>query len=289
MKNTLLKAQKEELESYYIYSAVAKKVKKPNQQQIFFKLAEEELRHYEILKKITKTDISPSRGKIWFFYTVTMLLGLTFGTRLFERSEAAASLQYEQLCTQYPEHQEIIESLSTDEQKHEDQLINMLDEEKLTYIGSIVLGLNDALVELTGALAGFTFAFQNSRIIALTGLITGVSASFSMAASEYLAVQHSGEKNSLKSSLYTGIAYIITVCLLITPFLFIANPFYALCISLLIAVFIILLFTFYISVAKQYDFKQRFFEMAGISLGVAALTFGVGVLIKIFIETDVNF
>ena len=91
------------------------------------------------------------------------------------------------------------------------QLLSMLDEEALKYMGSVVLGLNDALVELTGALAGLTFAFQNTKLIALTGLITGISASLSMAASEYLSSRADGEENAGRSALYTGIAYIITV------------------------------------------------------------------------------
>jgi VIT1/CCC1 family predicted Fe2+/Mn2+ transporter len=96
----------------------------------------------------------------------------------------------------------------------------LLDEELLRYAGSIVLGLNDALVELTGALAGFTLALQNTRLIALTGLITGVAAALSMAASEYLSTRsEGGGRSPLRASLYTGTAYIITVFLLILPYL----------------------------------------------------------------------
>jgi len=42
------------------------------------------------------------------------------------------------------------------------------------------------------------------------------------------------------------------------------------------AILIILVFNFYISVAKDLPFKQRFFEMAGISLGVAVISFIIG-------------
>ena len=63
-------------------------------------------------------------------------------------------------------------------------------------------GLNDALVELTGALAGLTFAFKDSRTIALAGLITGISASFSMAASDYLSNKADDDgKNPTRSAI----------------------------------------------------------------------------------------
>src|SRR3989304_527579 len=70
-----------------------------------------------------------------------------------------------------------------EENLHEEKLIDMLDEERLQYAGSVVLGLNDALVELTGALAGLTLALQNVKLIALSGLIPGIAASMSMAES----------------------------------------------------------------------------------------------------------
>ena len=61
--------------------------------------------------------------------------------------------------------------------------------EPYRYTGSIVLGLNDALVELTGALAGLTLALQDTKLIALTGSITGIAAALSMGASEYLSTK----------------------------------------------------------------------------------------------------
>ena len=90
-----------------------------------------------------------------------------------------------------------------------------------------------------------------------------------MAASEFLSKRQEdgGEtKDALISSAYTGFAYIGTVACLIAPYLLLDNPFYALGTTLLIALTIIGLFNFYISVAKDYKFKKRFLEMAGISL-----------------------
>jgi VIT1/CCC1 family predicted Fe2+/Mn2+ transporter len=168
-----------------------------------------------------------------------------------------------------------------EEEKHEDELLAMLDEESLKYAGSVVLGLNDALVELTGALAGLTFAFQNTRLIALAGLITGISAAFSMAASEYLSSKsEGGEKSPLKSAIYTGIAYIITVTILILPYLIAKNYLVSLGWTIANAILVIAVFNFYISVAKGFDFKKRFLEMSLISLGVALFSFVVGNIIR---------
>ena len=53
-----------------------------------------------------------------------------------------------------------------------------MDEER-DYSSSVVLGISDALIELTGILAGLTFALQDMELIALSGLVTGVAASVS--------------------------------------------------------------------------------------------------------------
>ena len=151
-----------------------------------------------------------------------------------------------------------------------------------------MLGLNDALVELTGALAGLSFALQDTRLVALAGLITGIAASFSMAASEYLSTKSKDDhENAGKSSLYTGVAYILTVFLLIIPYLLLQNYLLCLGLTIIIAVLIILLFNFYISVARDLSFRRRFFEMAGLSLGIAVLSFGIGYLIRLFLGIEV--
>ncbi|HLV09025.1 MAG TPA: VIT1/CCC1 transporter family protein, partial [Halanaerobiales bacterium] len=183
-----------------------------------------------------------------------------------------------------PEAEQIIE----EEDSHEEKLIAMLQEEHLQYVGSVVLGLNDALVELTGTLAGLTFALKDTRIIAMVGLITGIAASLSMGASEYLSTRSENpEDNALKSALYTGVAYVITVFLLILPYLLLNSYLFALIFTVVIAILIILVFNFYVSVARDLDFKKRFTEMAAISLGVALLSFGIGILVRVFLGVDV--
>jgi VIT1/CCC1 family predicted Fe2+/Mn2+ transporter len=201
-----------------------------------------------------------------------------------ERGEENAQSNYSQLIGKIPE----IDNWIHDEEIHEQQLLAMLDEERLRYAGSVVLGLNDALVELTGALAGLTLALQNVNLIALSGLITGIAASLSMAASEYLATRsEKTEKHPVRAALYTGIAYIITVALLILPYLLLQNEFIALAIALTVGVIIIAVFNYYISVAKDEPFRRSFFEMAGLSLGVATISFIIGYFIRQWLGVEI--
>jgi len=183
---------------------------------------------------------------------------------------------------------EEFKTIAKEENKHEEELIEIIEEEKLQFVGSMVLGLNDALVELTGTLAGLTFALKNTRLIALSGLITGIAATLSMAASEYLSARTEQESSrALKSSLYTGGAYVFTVACLVFPYLLFSNYVLSLVLTIIMAILIILVFNFYISVAKDLPFKQRFFEMAGISLGVAVISFIIGHFVRLFLGVDV--
>ena len=202
-----------------------------------------------------------------------------------ENGEENAQKVYDELAREVPESVQI----RADENAHEAALMDMLDEERLQYVGSMVLGLNDALVELTGTLAGLTLALQNTRIIALSGLITGISATLSMASSEFLSAKSEGRTDAMKSCTYTGIAYLITVALLILPYLLFPPHAYlwALGVMLATVVLIILVFNYYIAVAKGVPFRRRFTEMACISLGVAALSFVVGLLVKVWLGVDV--
>ncbi len=280
----LLKAQQNEITEYHIYTKLADTVKDSHNSEVLRKIGSDELRHYDIWKRFTGRDIGPHRWRIFKYYWIAKIFGLTFGIKLMERGEAEAQINYHALSDYIKD----AEKIAHDEDTHEKQLISLIEEEKLDYVGSIVLGLNDALVELTGALAGFTFAMQNTKLIALAGLITGIAASFSMAASEYLSQRSEGDgENALKSSVYTGMAYVTTVVLLIMPYLVFGHFMICLAVTLVIAVLIIFCFNYYISVAKDLDFKARFFEMAFISLGVSAITFLIGVVIRQFIHIEI--
>jgi VIT1/CCC1 family predicted Fe2+/Mn2+ transporter len=286
-RQQLLRAQGNEITECLIYQRIAARVREARNRDVLERIAFEEKRHYEILKNLTGRDVAPDRGKILLYATITRLLGLSFGLRLMERGEKLAEDVYAALQHDVPEMQILL----ADEQKHETELLDLIEEELIEYAGSVVLGLNDALMELTGALAGLTFALQNGKLIAATGFITGVAASMSMAASEFLSAreekdQH-GTKSPLKSAAYTGVAYIITVMILITPYLLLANVYLAGAVMLGLSVTIVLAYNFYITTAKNLTLWRRFAEMAGISLCVALISFGVGVLVRHFFQIEI--
>lgn len=282
-RKIILTSQRNEITEHLIYRKLADSVKDEHNKSVLKRISDDELRHYFFWKQYTKADVSPNRLKVWLYFFLSRILGLTFGVKLMELGEESAQVTYGGIAETLPAVKDIIR----DEDEHEMQLIGLIDEEKLKYVGSVVLGLNDALVELTGALAGLSFAFQETRVVAVAGLVTGAAASLSMAASEYHSTKaESADKDPIKASLYTGVAYVLTVLFLIFPFFIFEVFYYALACTIFNAIVVIFAFTFYVSVAKDLPFKKRFTEMAAISLGVAAISFLIGYLIRTFLGIE---
>ena len=279
------KMQQNELTESVIYEKISRFAKGEENKNVLLRLSAEEKAHYDIWKKYTDIKMKPNKFKVFKYSLIARIFGFTFAVKLMESGEKNAQKEYDLLSKEIPESI----TIKKQEEEHEEALLNMLDEERLQYVGSMVLGMNDALVELTGSLAGFTFAMQDTKLIALSGLIIGVSATFSMASSEFLSARSEGRTDALKSCSYTGIAYLITVILLIAPFLILETSKYllALVIMLLTVILIIAGFTYYISVAKSQKFRPRFLEMSTISVSVAVLSFIVGILAKQFLGVDI--
>jgi VIT1/CCC1 family predicted Fe2+/Mn2+ transporter len=280
----LISFQRSEITEHHIYAKIAEIIHEPHNREVLIRISQEELEHYGIWKRYTRQDVAPDVLRIWFYYLIARLLGMTFAIKLMEGVEKRAQSADQALLAIIPEMPEILKH----EEDHERELIALIDEDLLKYVGSVVLGLNDALVEFTGTLAGLTFAIQNTQIIAVVGLIMGVAASLSMGASEYLSQRSDGgSTDPLKASIYTGFTYIVTVALLILPFLILPSPYLALMFTLMGAVAVILLFTFYISVAKDLPFWRRFAEMTAISLGISAISFAIGLIIRVVLNVNV--
>jgi VIT1/CCC1 family predicted Fe2+/Mn2+ transporter len=284
VRQQLLVFQKNEITEYHIYRRLARTVRSPENRRILENIADDELRHYGVWRSHSQQDVAPDRLRIWKYYLISRVFGFTFGVKLMESGEEGAQAGYEQLRGVIPEAEAII----LEESQHETALLQLLDEERLRYTGSMVLGLSDALVELTGTLAGLTLALQDTKLVALTGSITGIAAALSMGASEYLSTKtEKTDRDPVRASVYTGGAYLVTVLILILPYLVLTN--YYLCVGCTLAgaVVIIALFNYYIAVAKDQPFRTRFLEMTGLSLGVAAISFLIGFLIRTLLGVDV--
>ena len=282
MRARLLGLQKMEATESRVYRKLALMQDNPVNRTILEAIAMEEERHELEIRKLTGEDVKPNTLKVWKHVILAKLFGFTFSIKLMEATEKDLATEYRDLG---------LHDIANEEEEHEKNMIGMLDEERLRYSGSVVLGMSDALVELTGALAGLTFALQDLRLVALAGLVTGIAASFSMGASEYLSSRaEKKEDSAIKAAFFTWISYLITVLLLVSPYLIIQSGFsvydgiephfQALIGTFALGLIIIAIFNFYISVVEEVSFRIRFIEMAAILGGVSLISYAIGILLR---------
>lgn len=284
IENRLLAAQKNEITEHFLYLKLSQSTKDSHNRGVLKQISGDELKHYHTLRKYTDKDIEPDGFKIWLYYVISRILGLTFGIKLMERGESKAEANYGELAQSVPQAVEIAQ----DEERHEKELIRLIDEERLKYTGDMVRGLNVALIELTGVVAGLTFALQEKMLIITAGLIVGITMSLSVAGTEYIATKSAGGSHSpIKAVFYGGLSNLITALFLIFPYFIFANVYMSLGFMILNAVIVIWFFSFYISVAKEISFRKRFTEMTLIGLGIAALSFIIGLLARTFLHIEI--
>lgn len=283
----LLEFQTFEKTEYIFYSFLAKRVKGQNR-GVLQNIAKEELKHHNIIKKYTNLEVKEKKIFIILNILLSYILGLTFSIKLMELSEKRAQENYENLIKNLdlPER-EIFLKILEEENSHENYLTNLINEEKVNFIGSMVLGINDALIELTGALAGFTFTLRNTNLIFIVGFITGIAASLSMASSEYMSKKAEKDESAFKAAIYTGFTYILTVIILIYPYLIFKNYIIAFFITLIMALFIVFITSLFISTIKEFSFKKRFFEMLFLSFGIAFVSYFIGYLLRVIFNVEV--
>lgn len=275
----LLSLQREETTVCEVYRRLAGLARDAAGRQTLLRLMADEQRHCRVLSDRTGCRMEPDSRRVLWYVCLVRLLGPAFVVRRMEARERAAAVRYSLFAGRRE-----FARIASEERHHGEALTDLAGRMRLCYISSVILGLNDALVEFTGALAGFTLALSEPRLVALAGGITGIAAALSMAASEYLATksEKSPEKRPLRAAVCTGLTYFLTVAALIAPYLIFANPFWALGVMLLAALSIIALFNYYYAVVHRESFRRRFVEMAAISFGIAAISFGIGYLLKRF-------
>ena len=266
-----------------VYAALAKQASLQKNSEILEKMSHDEGLHCAVWGRYTGIEAKADMFRVWLFVVLGTIFGLVFVINLMEGGEDDSAENYRKLMEELPEARSIME----DETRHEAQLAAMIHEEKLSYISSMVLGLNDALVELTGALAGFTLALNDNRMVGMAGFITGVAATLSMAASEYLSKKaDTSEKHPLKAAVYTGVAYMITVAFLLLTYIVFESPLVALGFCLFDAALIILGFTYFVSVVRKESFVRGFTEMITISFSVAGISFLIGWAARSWLNID---
>jgi VIT1/CCC1 family predicted Fe2+/Mn2+ transporter len=274
----------EELFAWRIYSALAQRMTDEANRTKLDELASQERSHLDFWLGVTgrpQESVKTSGFKFRLLLVASRVLGPAFTIRWLERGEDKAIESYRQLLgdSVLTQDQRVqVERMLHEEEEHEQFLQLGVEDERRLYLGSAVLGLNDALVELTGGLTGLVSSIADPKLIGFAALVVGIAASMSMAASNFLSVDI-GETSDLKpakAAAYTGTAYILVVIALVMPFFLLSDRHTALFCSWGAGVGVIALFSFYSSVMQNTSFLRRFGVMLLLGVGVGAVSYFVG-------------
>lgn len=280
-----------ELTEHHVYTALARMEKNPDNRTALERLAAQEKTHYEFwmsllgsLEPQAAPHIRPRMPVVWTMAAARRILGVTFISKFLEIHETDAVAKYEALRGAIPaEHRERFDHIIEDEKAHERTFISELRETRVDYIGFIVLGLADAIVEITGVHAGFLGVTGSTLIAGVAGVIVGFAAAISMGSAAYLQAKEDPKKSPVISAFATGISYFVSVILLALPYFLIRTMIVAFTISTAVGVALIAGFTFYGAIVFERKFWREFGEAAGLMIATALATFVWGAIIgKVF-------
>ncbi len=273
----LLKYQKNEITEHLVYLNLAK-ISKGQNAAILKKIAEDELLHYHQFREYTGQDVRPDKLKVFFYSFVAVVLGLTFTMKMMENGEESAEENYETVEDSFPEIKKII----LDEVRHEKLLLAEVEDERLNYLGSIALALNNSAQEFTGIAVGLTFALQNAKATGSTTLVSGLAATLAMMASEYLSQKTESKDDAkgkpLKAAFYAGGVYLAMVLMIVTPYFIFSSHIHAMLVTVAAVFVVMVVFSFFMSVVKDLKFNKVLAEGLAITVMVVIASYIIGIL-----------
>ncbi len=268
----------DEFRDYLVYSTLARVEWHRERREVLHKLATQEFSHFQFWSKFV--NVKPS---VWFWFYAYLLaflrlfMGVTFVVKLLERGEEKTIERYKTL-ERFLQGEELeqLRGIVADEESHESTLVAELDETLVKYMSALVLGLADAIVEITAAHAGALGSTNSTIVAGVVGLIVGIGASISMASASFLQTKHEVGKSPTIAALVTGVGYMAAVALMSLPYFITHEIYLAFAASITVAIFLAFVLTFQASVYAGRDFKFEFLQTTALLLGTAALTYLVG-------------
>jgi len=269
-----------EYKDHRVYMALADVERDSIRRRTLEKLADVEGRHYRFwLLHIPEHKPRISGAYIRSMVLLRMILGVTFVVKLLENHEKKTLEQYKQLVSEGGfdnNSRDALNKIIEEENDIEKKLVSSIDEAVVRYLGFMMLGVADAIVELTGVQAGFLGVTDSPVIAGIAGLIVGVAAAISMGAASYLQARQGMSEKPIISGVVTGVLYMLTVVALALPYFIIRNMFTAFASAITLALLLLAFLTFYTSVIQERNFRKEYLLNVSILLVVAFGTFFLG-------------
>jgi vacuolar iron transporter family protein len=282
-----------EIFHHHVFDKLASIEKDAKVKSILEKLSKFEVEHSRIWKEIPGLRKRPSKDTTNPFLinaigAVRRVIGLELTIKIMEYEEVALEAKLHQELNQFgldSAEKRVFNKIKKSEERGENPLKdNILKYSAvLNNIRSIVLGMNDGLVEILGAVSGFAVALRQPLIVVVAGSIVAIAGTLSMAGGSYLSIEYEKSlykkknESSTAAALYTGIAYIIGSAFPLIPFIFGLTGYYAIALSVIVTAIVLTFASTLISVVSDTSISQRIIRTLLISLGIVAVSIALGI------------
>jgi len=253
--------------------------------EVFGKLSETEYKHYQFWKKYSPSTVPKvSKLKLYGIVVIEALLGATFAIKFLERHEKTSLKQVRTVEKYIPEEDRPqFDEMVKDEQEHEVDLAAQVQGSFIKYMSFIVLGLADAIVEISGIHAGSLGVYKSTELTGLAGIIAGAAASMAMASAAYAQAKQGFQGSAKISAVMTGVSYFINAVCLAAPYFLTKNAIEAMSVSLFIATIVLAGTSYYNSIISGSQFVRDFVELAGIMYGATIALYLFGEAMRVLI------
>jgi len=194
-----------EMGDYYTYLSLAEGISDKDLSEKIKKIAYMEKEHALFWKEfLEKRGIKPPETgkpalKILLMRLMSKFINPVVVISFFELGESGAIKQYYRFLKNEPlpeEERQKLKKIILDEIEHETFFARQINEKGVSNIRDFVLGMNDGLVEILGAVAGLSAVYLNNPLmVGVSGLIVGMAGALSMGIGAFISVRSQRQVN----------------------------------------------------------------------------------------------
>jgi VIT1/CCC1 family predicted Fe2+/Mn2+ transporter len=295
---------RDEFRDSAVYARLAADEADPGAKGLLLMLSATERSHARDWQSLLKGRAKLGRDSIILKATIAEMLivrklfGIAFVVKYLERHERYGLAKYRtalrdpSLTRREGRH---IRRIIREDAAYEATLVRQAEAYKgeLVYSQSIILGLNDGLVEILALVAGIAVVATSSLMVVALGLLAGISGTLSMAGGAYLSAK-SGElvvngkssrrtSNPRKEAAYTGLWYFIGALISVLPFIAGMTGLEGDLVAMVLVAAALAAASSVIAIMSGTSIRKRATEMVAISLGAALVTVAIGTLARYYL------
>lgn len=291
---------RDELRDSAVYARLAADERDPGARGLLLMLSAAEKDHAKDWQALLGERVRAGTNSVWLrakvseMLLVRRLFGISFVVKYLERHERYGLARYEAALKDHSltaRERKLIHHIMKEDRAYESTLLRQAEAYRgeLVYSQSIILGLNDGLVEVLALIAGIAVVATSSFTVVALGLLAGVSGTLSMTGGAYLSAKSEelvargkggGMTTPIKEAAYCGFWYFIGALIAVLPFLAGMTGLWGDLVSMVLVAAALAVASSVIAIMSGTSIRKRATEMVAISLGAAVVTIAIGLLAR---------